>query len=160
MKIYKQLLISVSGGIGLFVIMAIVILYWFGSMGAMMAYLNGHSVYIYPKKIDLNNQQLETKTVVTFYMKNLTSNEISVVGEKSSCTCAFSNKIPITAKPGETIELKVNIHLPEYESVYDQMISFMVAEPKRLAMHPVQITAKIPNPLTKPIDTPISNNAK
>jgi hypothetical protein len=26
----------------------------------------------------------------------------------------------------------------------------MVAEPKRLAMHPVQVTAKIPNPLERP----------
>ncbi|MDR0336601.1 MAG: hypothetical protein LBI18_05875 [Planctomycetaceae bacterium] len=125
-----------------------------------MAYLNGQSVYVYPKKINLDNQKPETETIVTFYMKNLTSKEISVVGEESSCTCAFSDKIPITAKPRETIELKVNIHLPQYETNYDQMISFMIAEPKRLVKHPVQVTAKIPNPLTKPIDTPIFNNAK
>jgi hypothetical protein len=113
MKIHKQLLISVSGGIGLFVIIAIVILYWFGSMGTTMAYLEGQSVYVYPKKINLDNQQPETETVVTFYMKNLTSKEISVVGEKPSCTCTFSDKIPITAKPHETVQLNVNIHLPK-----------------------------------------------
>jgi hypothetical protein len=36
----------------------------------------------------------------------------------------------------------------------------MVAEPKYLVMHPVQVTAKIPNPLTKPVDIPIYNDAK
>ena len=36
---------------------------------------------------------------------------------------------------------------PKYEPMYDQMISFIVAEPNRLAMHPVQVTAKIPNSL-------------
>jgi hypothetical protein len=122
--------------------------------------LNGQSVYVYPKKINLDNQQPETETAVTFYMKNLTSKEISVVGEKSSCTCAFSEKIPITAKPHETVELKINIHLPKEETDYDQIISFMVAEPQHLVMYPVQVTATIPNPLTKPIDIPISNNAK
>ncbi|MDR2345972.1 MAG: hypothetical protein LBE18_07890 [Planctomycetaceae bacterium] len=116
MKIHKQLLISILGGIGLFIIIAIVILYRFGSVGAMTAYLHGQSVYVYPKRINLDNQKPETKTVVTFYMKNLTSKEISVVGEKSSCSCAFSEKIPITAKPHETVELKINIHLPEYET--------------------------------------------
>ncbi|MDR0608548.1 MAG: hypothetical protein LBG58_00370, partial [Planctomycetaceae bacterium] len=83
----------------------------------------------------LGNQKSGTETVAVFYMKNLTAKEISVVGEKSSCNCTFSEKIPITAKSGETVELKVNIHLPKYETNYDQIISFMIAEPQRLAMH-------------------------
>jgi len=143
----KKLLISVLGGLGLFVILMFGMVGWFGSLGASVAWLNGESVYIYPKKIDLGNQEPGTETVVTFYMKNLTSKEISVVGEKSSCTCAFSEKIPISAKPGKIAELKVNIHLPKREPTYGQMISFMVAESKRLALHPVQVLAKIPNPL-------------
>jgi len=143
----KMLLISVTGGFGLFAILLLAMIGWFGSMGASVAWFNGETIYVYPKKINLGNQEPGTEAVVTFYMKNLTSKEISVVGEKSSCTCAFSEKIPIAAKPGKTAELNVNIHLPKHEPTYDQMISFMVAEPNRLAMHPVQVTAKIPNTL-------------
>ena len=150
MNARKKLLISLLGGVGLFALLMLGMIGWFGSMGATVAWLNGESVYIYPKKIDLGNQEPGTETVVTFYMKNLTSKEISVVGEKSSCTCAFSEKIPISAKVGNTAELKVNIHLPKYESTYDQVISFMIAEPNRLALHPVQVTAKVPNPLPVP----------
>ena len=143
MNTRKKLIVSLLGGAGLFALLIQGMIGWFGSMGATMAWLNGESVYIYPKMIDLGNQEPGKETVVTFTMKNLTSKDISVVGEKSSCTCAFSEKIPITAKAGKTAELKVNIHLPKYEPMYDQMISFMVAEPNRLAMHPVQVIAKV-----------------
>jgi len=150
MNTRKKLLISLIGGLCLFVVLMLLMVVCFGSFSASMAWLNGEAIYLYPKKIDLGNQEPATETVATFYMRNLTSKEISVVGEKSSCTCAFSEKIPIAAMPGKTAELKVNIHLPKHEPTYDQMISFMVAEPNRLAMHPVQVTAKVPNPLPVP----------
>jgi hypothetical protein len=150
MKDHKKLLISIAGGIGLFVLILLGTWFYFGSLGATMACINGESVYIYPKKVNLGNQKPGTETAAVFYMKNLTSKEISVVGEKSSCTCAFSEKIPITAQAGKTVELRIKTQLPNYESGYDQIISLMVAEPKRLAMHPVQVTAKIPNPLERP----------
>jgi effector-binding domain-containing protein len=150
MKNRKKLLISIMGGTGFFVLILLGIWFYFGSLGAAIASINGESVYIYPKKINLGNQEPGTETVAVFFMKNLTSKEISVVGEKSSCTCAFSEKIPITAQAGKTVELRIKTQLPKYENGYDQMISFMVAEPGRLAMHPVQVTAKIPNPLETP----------
>jgi hypothetical protein len=160
MKNHKKRLISIVGGIGLLVLIFLVLFGYCGSVGATVAYINGQSVYIYPKKLDLGNQEAGAETVAVFYMKNLTAKKISVVGEKSSCTCAFSEKIPITAQAGKTIELRIKIHLPKYENDYDQIISFMVAEPQHLAMHPVQVTATIPNPLPQPVDTPIPNNAK
>jgi hypothetical protein len=152
MKIPNQLLISVVIGTVIFVTTMTVMFYCFGSMGATMAYLNGQSVYIYPKKLDLGNQEPDTEVVAVFKMKNLTAKDISVVGEKSTCTCTFSEKIPVTAQAGKTIELRIKIHLPKYEGGYDQIISFMVAEPNRLAMYPVRVTATIPNPLPQPVE--------
>jgi hypothetical protein len=156
----KKIFVIVLGGIGFFIVVMIILLLCFGSVGAIVAYLNGDSVYIYPKRIDLANQEAGTKTIVTFYLNNLTTKEVSIVGEESSCTCAFSDKIPIVAKPRETVEIKVNIHLPKYETNYDQIVSFLVAEPDRLAKHPVQITAKIPKPLKKNVEDHISDNTK
>jgi hypothetical protein len=48
------------------------------------------------------------------------------------------------------VELRIKIRLPKYESDYDQTISFMVTEPERLALHPVQVIDKVPNPITEP----------
>lgn len=73
-----------------------------------------------------------------------------IVGERSSCTCTFSEKIPVTAPPGKTVALKINARLPKYDSSFDQTVTFMIQEPKRLVMEPVRITATIPSPLPKP----------
>jgi hypothetical protein len=155
MKNRTKILISVFGGIGLFALILSGVVAYFGSIGTTIVYLSGKQVHVYPKRVDLGDQKAGTETVVVFYMKNLTSKEISVVGEKSSCSCAFSEKIPITAQPGETVELRIKTQLPKYDDGYDQIISFMVAEPERLVEYPVQVTAKIPNPLEKPKNTEI-----
>jgi hypothetical protein len=56
MKNHKKLLFSIVGGIGFFVLIFLGILFSFGSIGATVAYINGESVYIYPKKVNLGNQ--------------------------------------------------------------------------------------------------------
>lgn len=113
------------------------------SFDSTFAWLHGDNVLIYPKRVDLGKRQPGTKLIVTFKMKNLAKRDISVVGEKSSCSCAFSDQIPITAKPGETIDLNVNVILPKQDSSYDQIITFLVAEPDRLAMYPVRVVTTI-----------------
>jgi len=124
----------------------------FGGVAPFMAFIKGESVYFPYKLLDLGKCEAGVETVAVFKMHNLSSKEISIVGEKSSCSCAFSEQMPITAAHGKTIDLKINVHLPKYSSSYDQMVVFMVAEPNRLAMHPVRITATIPNPLPVPVE--------
>jgi hypothetical protein len=131
-----------------------------GGIGQMIAYMNGESIYVSPGILNLGSFEAGIKTVAIFHLTNLTSQEISVVGERSSCSCAFSETIPITAAPRKTVDLKINVHLPEYESSYDQTVTLMIAEPKRLVMYPVRITAKIPNPLSEPAEDQISNDTE
>jgi hypothetical protein len=149
MKISKKILVSGLGGIGLFVLVLLGAVVWFGNVGTMIAYVNGEAVYLYPKNMNFGNQKPGSEIVSVFYMKNMTSQEVSVVGEESSCDCVSSTELPITARAGETIELRVKAQLPKYRKDYDQVISFIVAEPERLVMHPVRVTATIPNPLEK-----------
>ena len=125
---------------------------WFGGVAPFMAFVNGQSVYFPLRQIDLGAHEPGAEAVAVFKMTNLASKEISVVGERSSCNCALSEQIPITASSSKTIELKINVRLPKYESSYDQTVIFMVAEPNRLGMHPVRITATIPNPLPRPLE--------
>jgi len=149
----QHIFISLAGGIILFLLFGGGFVLWFGGLGQLIAYNNGESVYIVHKTLNLGSCEAGTKTVAVFRMTNLSSKEVSVVGERSSCNCAFSEKIPITVQPGKTIDLKINIQLPKHDTAYDQSITFMVAEPNRLAMHPVRVTATIPNPLPQPIES-------
>ncbi|MDO4588088.1 MAG: hypothetical protein Q4C95_12470 [Planctomycetia bacterium] len=134
----------------IFVLLLVGFIAYFGSLDAAASWLRGESFSIEPRNVFLDNREPGTEEVVTFHLKNLTSEEISVVGEKSSCSCAFSENIPIVAKPKETVELKVRVRLPKYQSDYDQTILFMVATPKKLEMPSVRIVASIPNPLPMP----------
>ncbi len=125
----------------------------FGGLGALSAYLKGEAVYLAPKALDIGSHEAGTKTVAVFKMTNLTPKEISVVGERSSCSCAFSEKIPISVSPGKTTEVRIGVRLPEHASTYDQTVTLMIAEPTRLAMHPVRITATVLNSDSVPVPT-------
>lgn len=154
MKKYRNLLLSIFGGAALFLLFFGIGVLWVGGVGSFLAFVNGQPLYLTPRLLDLGSHEAGVETVAVFKLTNLTSKEISVVGERSSCNCAFSGQIPITAAPGKTIDIKVNVRLPKYDSSYDQTIIFMVAEPSKLGMHAVRITATIPNPLTRPVDEP------
>ncbi|GHT42802.1 hypothetical protein FACS189443_6150 [Planctomycetales bacterium] len=149
--------VSLIGGVVLFFLFLAVGVCWFGGFGQLSAYVNGKSVYISPQTVDLGSCEAGTKAVAVFRLTNLTSQEITVIGERSSCTCTVSEKIPITAQPHKTIDLKINARLPKYDSSFDQTVTFMVAESKHLALYPVRVTAAVSNPLPRPpAENPVS----
>ncbi len=108
---------------------------------------------ICPEQIHLEDRQPGSEEIVTFYLVNLSKKEISVVGEDSSCSCAFSEKFPITAPPKEAAEIKMRVRFPRDEPTYDQYVSFMVAASKYLEMAPVRITASIAVPSDQAAET-------
>ena len=154
----RNLLLSFGGAVGLFLLFFCFGILWFGSVGAFIAYINGQVVYLSPRMLDLGSHEAGVETAAVFKMTNLSSKEVSVIGERSSCgSCTFSEQIPIVAASGKTVDLKINVLLPEYDTSYDQTITFLVAEPNRLAMYPVRIKATIPNPLPRPTEDQTSD---
>ncbi len=145
-KVLYMTVMSILGGCVLVFLLLSLAAWKFGGWGPLTAYLNGDVVYFSPKILDIGPCEAGTKTVAVFRMTNLTSKEISVVGEKSSCSCAFAEKIPIIAPPGKTVDVRIGVHLSTQGTLYDQTVSLMVAEPARLALHPVRVTAKILRP--------------
>lgn len=125
-----------------------------GGVSPLWVWLNGEAVFIRSTTMDFGSCEAGAEMVAVFKMQNLTSKEVSVVGEKSSCSCAFSEKIPISIPAWQTADIRIGVHLPKYTNSYDQTVLLMVAEPKRLALHPVRIVASIPNPLPRPAETP------
>lgn len=146
----KTSIVSVVGGLGLFALLMFGVVAYFGSFGAASAWLNGRPFYLSPRLVRLENREAGAKEVVTFQLKNLTSKDISVVGEKSSCSCAFSENIPIKVNPGKTGEVKIRVSLPKYKTDYDQSILLMIATAKKLELAEVRVVANVPNPLPEP----------
>jgi hypothetical protein len=135
-----------------FIIVLFCVLYFFGSLRYVSARINGESVYISPPVVNLGQCQADSDSVANFRITNLNSKKISVVGQRSSCDCALPEHLPIIVSQGKTADIKIIIRLPKHESYYDQTITLMVAEPNRLAMYPVRVTATIPNPLPQPVE--------
>lgn len=156
MKTKRFLLLPIALGTFLFLVPLSAGYLWFGGIGQLAAYVNGKAVFISPREFNFGSCDPGTETVAIFHITNLASKEISVLGERSSCNCAFSDQIPILAEPGKTVDIRINVRLPKYDASYDQTITFMIAEPDRLAMHAVRVTATIPHALSRPIETETS----
>lgn len=119
----------------------------FGSLGAAASWINGKSFYLSPQIVRLDNRAPGAEEVVTFQLKNLSSEEISVVGEKASCSCIFSENIPIKVDSGKTAEVNVRVRLPKYKTGYNQSVILTIATPRKLEFAEARIVATIPNPL-------------
>jgi hypothetical protein len=146
----KQRLMFVVGGAFLLVLIFAVFDFWIAGRGAGGPWPFGKSFVISPTTIDLGDREPGTNEIVTFHLTNLSKKEISVVGERSGCSCAFSENVPVSAQPNETIHINVRVRLPKYGSSYDQTILLMVSTSKELVLSPVRVTAKVPNPLPEP----------
>ena len=151
-----NVLSSFIGAVALFLLLFAFGAYYFGGIGQFMAFVNGQPLYLSPRQIDLGSHEPGTEVPAVIKLTNLASKEISVVGARTSCDCALPEGIPIAVPPGKIIDLDIKVRLPKYESSYDQTIIFMVAEPNKLGMHPVRITATIPNPLPRPVEEPVA----
>ena len=99
MKHYRNVFLSVFFGATLFLLLISAGILRFGGVGPLIAYINGESVYLTPRLLDLGPCEAGSEAVAAFRLQNLSSKEIPVVGERSSCNCAFSEQIPIVAEP-------------------------------------------------------------
>lgn len=142
----KQLLISVLWCTLLAVFIAGCLCFWLTGGFPGLSGSGTKQYIICPEQIHLEDRQPGSEEIVTFYLVNLSKKEISVVGEDSSCSCAFSENIPITAPPKGTAEIKMRVRFPKNKPTYDQYVSFMVAGSKYLEMAPVRITASVAVP--------------
>jgi hypothetical protein len=118
---------------------------YFGSWAALRAFIGGHSVHVFPSAVDLGERKAGTEVSVSFSVRNLTSSELSIVGQRASCLCVIGTEIPVAIQPRQTISIDVVVRLHEAQQPYEQTIVFMLAERNRLTFHPVRITAAVLN---------------
>jgi hypothetical protein len=123
----------------------------FGSWAALRAYIGGHSVHVFPSAVELGERKAGTEVSVSFFVRNLTSSELSIVGQRASCLCLVGMKLPVAIEPRATIRIDVVVRLHEAQQRYEETVVLMLAELNRLTLHPVSITAVV---LDAPSQTP------
>lgn len=123
----------------------------FGSWAALRGYIGGHSVHVFPSAVELGERKAGTEVSVSFFVRNLTSSELSIVGQRASCLCVVGTKLPLAIEPRQTTRIDVVVRLHEAQQRYEETVVLMLSEPNRLTFHPVRITAVV---LDAPSETP------
>jgi hypothetical protein len=137
---HRKLIFIFTSGLILFVLLFVIGIFRFSGVLPLVAFLNGSTFYITPQTLNLGECPADSQTVAVFHFTNLISQKISIVGERSSCSCAATEKLPKVIPPLQTLDVRINVHLP-MTGTFDQTVTLLIQEPDKLRMHPVQITA-------------------
>ncbi len=110
----------------------------FGSTASALGYLRGdrHIPDAYSKSFGTAPAG-QTRTV-EFRLTNFTGHPVTVVGFKSSCTCASASKLPIAIPPAATVPLQVDVRIKA-----NQALSFQISEDVRLYTDDLQLRSPI-----------------
>lgn len=85
----------------------------FGSLGATFAYFHGHVLYAGSGPKNLGKIPANKPAPVSFLVKNLTSQTVTVLGAETSCGCVTVSDLPVKIGPGAECELTFMVVAPE-----------------------------------------------
>ncbi len=137
-------------GVGLLVLFFVILGIRFGSVGAAIAWLDGEAIYLTPKTVHLPDRKGGAEESVMFHLRNLTGKEITIIGQRVSCSCAMAEDLPLRIGPNKVVDLRVRVQFPRDEATYDQSIRLMVEVGEKLRLSDIRITATIADPISEP----------
>lgn len=143
------LLYSLFTGVILFVLFPALMSARTGSLNATLDQMNSRCFSISPKRIELSDQKPGTTTTAVFHLQNLSRDEIAIVGAHSGCSCTFVENIPVIAEPNKTVDIQVQIDLPDNKTVFQQSVLFIIETGKRTQAVPVEVIANINEDLSQ-----------
>ena len=92
------------------VILLLVGLGRFGSLGGTLAFLQGYALWASPSSCDLGTISRDTPSYALFTLRNLTSRPVTILGAQTDCCCWVSSDLPTTVLPGEEQTLQVQVY--------------------------------------------------
>lgn len=137
----KQKFIFLGLGIALPAVFMTGLVFYFGSFDTAVSWLNGKPCAIFPTIYRLNVLSSGNEEIATFFLRNLSGETLSVSGVESSCSCVFTDDIPVTVPPKASADLKLRVRLPENRTGFDQSVVFVITTSKQTIAVPVRITA-------------------
>lgn len=104
----------VRRSLGTAVVALVVLAAWtylrFGSLTVGLGYLRGQRLFVENPTREFGHATTGENRTVSFTVTNLANMPISVVGARSSCTCAIMEGLPLLLNPGARRSLTVRIN--------------------------------------------------
>lgn len=132
----------VAGGV-LFAATCLIGSMWFGGVGAFTAFAHGQDVYIGPTSVDLGKCDPGATVEARFVATNLTSQDASISGMRSDCSCTFLRGLPVAIPAGKTVRVSVSVRLPRGPGAYSHQVIFFASCDGRLETIPAEISAAV-----------------
>ena len=84
----------------------------FGSLGAFRSVMGGNSLHVYPRVHELGPVRPRSEVTVDIGLKNVSGEDIEVIGSRSSCDCTAIN-LPVMVHSGESRCVSVVVTAPD-----------------------------------------------
>jgi len=82
-----------------------------GSVALVPRFLNGEELLVDPMTISLGTLRSGGNETFGVRIVNATTRKVTLDGAQMSCSCITSEEFPISIGPGESRELKMNLHV-------------------------------------------------
>lgn len=154
----KKPLISITGGILLFLLLFGALVLWQGTPRAALDWLRGDSFSVTPRSIDLGDRIAGSEGEVLFSIKNISSKPIVLSKAKPSCSCVSVENVPLTLNPRETSEIRAKVRFPKDKPVFRHFVTLVMSAAEKTFISTVFINATVHNPLSDPAEPEMSPN--
>jgi len=118
-----------TGGLiaALYAVLALYGLYRFGSIGGLVAFIQGRHLYVEPVHALVDGLKPGEPFEVLVRLQNLASRRVKVLGSHSDCGCMSAAGLPVELMPGESRNLSVHLRSPaQAENEFRTIITFYV----------------------------------
>lgn len=81
----------------------------FGSLRAVVGYVQGYAVVPDSFSRDLGPIRVREKTPVQFRLTNVSGASVKVLGANTTCTCMLVSELPMVIDPGHVADFSINV---------------------------------------------------
>lgn len=86
-----------------------------GSLANALPYLNGQRIVSVPSWVDFGTRSSGQKLELALELRNLSEDDVTLLGSFESCSCMVTNDFPLTIPAGASHAMHVEIALPKTE---------------------------------------------
>jgi hypothetical protein len=87
-------------------------LHRFGSIGGLLAFLQGRALYVQPSRTWFGGLAPGEPFKASVRLQNLTGGPLKVLGSHTSCSCTSAEGLPLELGPGQARDVSVQLRSP------------------------------------------------
>jgi hypothetical protein len=125
----RELIGSIAVAIVFVVVMCFVAVFWFGGLGAFLAYLCGEEIFLEPAYIRIAESNPNEEVGLSARLTNVSGRSIRLYGFETSCSCTLLDQLPKFLAAGSTAELEIKVHLPPLNGKFEGVVRVFTDSP-------------------------------